>query len=51
MWRLKISDRVTFTGSVTQSQLPEYLANSHIPLAHCPIETGCAVIQEAMSSE
>ena len=47
---LKIKDRVTFTGVLEQSQIPKYLANAHILLHTARFETGCAVIQEAMSS-
>ena len=47
---LRIDDRVTFTGSVSQSQLPQYLRKAHILLHTARFETGCAVIQEAMSS-
>ena len=47
---LQITDRVTFTGTIEQSQIPEYLASSHILLHTARFETGCAVIQEAMSS-
>ena len=47
---LKIMDRVTFTGTIEQSQMPKYLANAHILLHTARFETGCAVIQEAMSS-
>jgi len=47
---LKIMDRVTFTGTIEQSQIPKYLANVHILLHTARFETGCAVIQEAMAS-
>ena len=47
---LRIDDHVTFTGSVSQSQLPQYLRKAHILLHTARFETGCAVIQEAMSS-
>lgn len=47
---LKITERITFTGTILQSQLPKYLANAHILLHTARFETGCAVIQEAMSS-
>lgn len=47
---LKISRQVTFVGSVPQAQLPQYLASAHILLHTARFETGCAVIQEAMSS-
>ena len=47
---LKISERVTFTGEVSQSDLPNYLDKAHIMLHPARFETGCAVIQEAMAS-
>lgn len=47
---LGIAGRVTFTGVVSQSELPYYLAKAHILLHTARFETGCAVIQEAMAS-
>jgi glycosyltransferase involved in cell wall biosynthesis len=47
---LNIGDKVTFTGEIDQSNIPEYFQDSHILLHTARFETGCAVIQEAMAS-
>lgn len=47
---LGILERVTFTGEISQSELPQYFDNAHILLHTARFETGCAVIQEAMAS-
>lgn len=47
---LSISDKVTFTGYVKQSDVPRYLDSAHILLHTARFETGCGVIQEAMAS-
>ena len=47
---LKIADKITFTGLVSQSDLPKYYHKAHIMLHTARYETGCAVIQEAMAS-
>ncbi len=46
----EISHRVTIAGPVPQASLPEVLHPAHIMLHTSVFETGCAVIQEAMSS-
>jgi glycosyltransferase involved in cell wall biosynthesis len=48
--QLDIQDRVSFTGTVLQSDLPGYFEQAHILLHTSRFETGCAVIQEAMAS-
>jgi glycosyltransferase involved in cell wall biosynthesis len=47
---LNITDKVTFTGFVKNSELFKYLDAAHILLHTARFETGCAVIQEAMAS-
>lgn len=47
---LGITERVTFTGELSQADLPQYFDKSHILLHTARFETGCAVIQEAMAS-
>lgn len=48
--KLGIRERVTFTGELNQSDLPQYFDRAHILLHTARFETGCAVIQEAMAS-
>jgi glycosyltransferase involved in cell wall biosynthesis len=47
---LQISDKVTFTGEIDQSDIPNHFHKAHILLHPARFETGCAVIQEAMAS-
>jgi glycosyltransferase involved in cell wall biosynthesis len=47
---LNISNSVTFTGRINQTEIPKYLDTAHILLHTARFETGCAVIQEAMAS-
>lgn len=47
---LGITERITFTGYIKNSELADYLQRAHILLHTALFETGCAVIQEAMAS-
>lgn len=47
---LQIENKITFTGEIDQSEIPQHFHDSHILLHTARFETGCAVIQEAMAS-
>ncbi len=47
---LKINDKVSFSGPLPYSEIPQHFSNAHILLHTARFETGCAVIQEAMAS-
>jgi len=50
MRNLNIVEKVTFTGFLRQSNIPQYLDSAHVLLHTARFETGCAAIQEAMAS-
>jgi glycosyltransferase involved in cell wall biosynthesis len=47
---LGITEKITFTGVIAQSELPPLFQRAHILLHTARFETGCAAIQEAMAS-
>jgi glycosyltransferase involved in cell wall biosynthesis len=48
--KLRIAEKVTFAGIVSQAELPRFFSRAHILLHTARFETGCAVVQEAMAS-
>ncbi len=47
---MNLNDKVSFTGPLPYSEIPQLFSNAHILLHTALFETGCAVIQEAMAS-